>query len=73
MTERAVAGRAFANFSTPAALGGFLALVLPVTLERAVASAGRRRVLWAAAVVAQLVALFASASLTATAALIGAV
>lgn len=73
LLERARGGRAFALFSTPAALGGFLVLTLPVTLVAA-ASADRlaRRLLlaWAALQVGGLVA---TASVTAIAALIGAV
>jgi len=66
------AGRAFAGFSTPAAMGGFLALTLPVTAALAIASSGRRRAGWAALFVLQTAGLLATASVTAAAALVGA-
>jgi O-antigen ligase len=65
--------RAFAAFSTPAALGGFLALAIPVTLGLSVASRGRRRWLWVLLLALQIGGLLSSASATATAALLGAI
>jgi O-antigen ligase len=65
--------RAFGAFSTPAALGGFLALAAPVTLGLAFAARGRRRWLWLGLTALQFGGLLCSASATATAALLGAV
>lgn len=72
LLERAAAGRAFANFSTPAALGGFLALTLPVTVFLANSERSRLRLAWWGLGALQLAGLLATASATATAALIGA-
>ena len=66
-------GRPFASFATPAALGGFLILALPVTVALAWAARGAVRVAWVAAAVCQVGALLAAASATATAALFGSV
>ena len=66
-------GRPFASFATPAALGGFLILALPVTAALARSARGAVRVAWIAAAVCQVAALLAAASATATAALLGAV
>ena len=41
--ERARGGRAFAGFPTPAALGGYLVLILPVTVAAALARKGWER------------------------------
>ena len=71
--ERALRGRAFAAFPTPAALGGFLALSLPPTIGAAVATTGRRRLALAAAAVVQAAGFMAAASATAIVALVGAV
>jgi hypothetical protein len=65
-------GRAFAAFSTPAALGGFVALAIPVTAVLAVRTRGGQRLVWAAALMLQLGGLLSAASATATAALFGA-
>jgi hypothetical protein len=65
-------GRAFAFFATPAALGGFLVMSLPVTVGAAWSQRGRVRVLLAFAAVLQLGGLLASASLGATLGLLGA-
>jgi hypothetical protein len=62
-------GRAFATFATPAALGCFLALSLPVTLFAAVAARGRRRLLLWAAAALQVAGLAATQSATAVGAL----
>ena len=66
-------GRPFASFSTPAALGGFLVLALPVTVALAWAARGTARLAWVAAAACQVGALLAAASATATAALFGSV
>jgi len=66
-------GRAFASFQTPAALGGFLALTLPLAAGEALASTGRRRLAWGALAVLECAALVASASATAAGALLCAV
>jgi O-antigen ligase len=71
--ERVMDGRAFSAFSTPAALGGFLALTLPVTISIAWRSDGRRRLLWGLAVLMQLGGLLAAASATALLSLAAAV
>lgn len=65
-------GRAFAGFSTPAALGGMLGLSLPLTVALAVGARGRVRAAWIAVAVLQLAGLLATASATAAAALLGA-
>jgi hypothetical protein len=66
-------GRAFAAFPTPAALGGFLALALPVTVAAALRSGRRARIpLWSAAAL-QVGGLLCAASATAAAALLGAI
>jgi tetratricopeptide (TPR) repeat protein len=65
-------GRAYAGFPTPAAAGGFLALAIPVTAALAAASAGKRRWLLGAAAALQIAGLVATRSLTAAAALLGA-
>jgi len=66
-------GRAFAFFSTPAAMGGFLALAMPVTIGLALASRpGRGRVLIWIAVLLQGIGLLSTESVTAALALLGA-
>jgi O-antigen ligase len=65
-------GRAFAGFITPAGLGGFLALALPVTVALALESRGARRVAWVIPAALQTAAFLAAASATATVALLGA-
>jgi len=65
-------GRAFAAFATPAALGAYLALVLPVTLGLAAGRRGRLRLLLLALAGIQVVGILCSASGTAVAALLGA-
>jgi hypothetical protein len=65
--------RAFAGFSTPAGLGGLLALAVPVTLGLAIAARGWRRWVWYGVIGAQFGGLLSAASATATAALLGAV
>lgn len=62
-------GRAFGAFATPAALGGFLALVLPVTVGLALARRGRARILLFLVAGLEGAGLLASASATACAAL----
>lgn len=62
-------GRAFAAFSTPAALGGFLAITLPVTVALACQARGRRRAGWIALSALQAAGFWAAASATAVAAL----
>jgi O-antigen ligase len=52
VVARAASGRAFAGFATPAALGGCLALCLPVTIAAALERTGvARRLLYAAAAI----------------------
>jgi O-antigen ligase len=63
-------GRPFATFATPAALGGFLALALPVTVALAWSRRGAARAAWAVVALCQSGALLAAASATATAALL---
>jgi hypothetical protein len=71
--ERASDGRAFAAFPTPAALGGFLALSLPVTFGTALSMTGRSRWFMFAMAAIQGVGLLCSASATAAVALLAAV
>jgi hypothetical protein len=71
--ERAAGGRGFAGFPTPAALGGYLALALPLTLGAAAGRGGRARGLLLALAAVQAAGLLAAASATAGAALLGAV
>ena len=66
-------GRAFASFVTPAALGGFLALALPITCGLAAGARGRSRKLWAAVAALQLIGLLTAASATSVGALFAAV
>ncbi len=63
-------GRAYATFSTPAALGCFLALTMAVTLGLAKADRGRRRVLWSVLLAFQIGGFLAAASATALGALL---
>lgn len=63
------AGRAFAGFATPAALGGFLALTLPLAIGLAAGSRGPRRAAWIVAAALQIAGLTATASVTAVVAL----
>lgn len=72
LLERARGGRAFAAFATPAALGGYLVLCLPVCAVAAFSSRGRTRWLLGIASLLQLAALLASASVTATVAALAA-
>jgi putative inorganic carbon (HCO3(-)) transporter len=67
---RLAEGRAFEPFATPAALGGFLALGLCVTLACALECRGRRRALLLAAVALEGLGLLCAASATALAALL---
>jgi O-antigen ligase len=71
--ERAADGRAFAAFPTPAALGGFLALSLPLTLGTALGRTGRTRWSLMGLAVIQSAGLLAAASATAAASLLIAV
>jgi len=66
-------GRAFAAFATPAALGGYLAMTLPVAIAVAFRVSGLRRLAVGVSCLLQAGALFASASATATVALLAAV
>jgi len=66
-------GRPFGSFATPAALGGFLAMALPVGVGLAISRRGAARKGAAAFVVLACLALAASASATAAAALLAAV
>lgn len=73
LLERARGGRAFAAFATPAALGGYLVLCLPVCVVAGLGATGRTRWLFWGASVLQLGGLVASASATAAAAALGAI
>jgi O-antigen ligase len=66
-------GRAYATFSTPAALGCFLALALPATLGLAAAGRNRARILWILVAVVQAAGFLSASSATALAALLGAI
>lgn len=72
MLIRLTQGRAFAAFSTPAAMGGFLALALPVTVVLVARARGPWRLIWCAALLLQLGGMLAASSATATVALLGA-
>jgi hypothetical protein len=65
-------GRAFASFPTPAALGGFLALVLPITVGLAFRSGRRARIPLFVAAALEVVGLLCAASATAAIGLLGA-
>lgn len=67
--DRVLDGRAFGPFSTPAALGGFLALVLPVTAMLAWRARGRARILPLLAVLLEVAGMICTASATALIAL----
>ncbi|MDH3786154.1 MAG: O-antigen ligase family protein, partial [Acidobacteriota bacterium] len=69
---RAEGGRAFAVFSTPAALGGYLILTLPVTAVLIHGQRGRGRALAVGTFVLQMFGLASAVSATATAALLAA-
>jgi hypothetical protein len=69
---RLAEGRAFAAFPTPAALGGFLVLALPVTVAEAFRAGRRARIALAVAAVLEVAGLLCAASVTAAAALLGA-
>jgi hypothetical protein len=66
-------GRAFASFTTPAALGGYLAMAIPATIGLALCSRGWRRGAWLGAALVGVGAFLAAASATATVALVAAV
>ncbi|UCG76075.1 MAG: O-antigen ligase family protein [Gemmatimonadota bacterium] len=70
--ERLRQGRPFAAFATPASLGGYLALALPITLGLVAEERRIGRVAALAIAFAQLGGLLASGSATAGAALLGA-
>ena len=65
-------GRSFAGFITPAGLGGFLLLSLPLTVSLGLEQRGARRTAWFAAAALQVAAFLAAASATAAGALLGA-
>jgi len=69
VVQRLREGRAFGPFATPAALGGFLSMVLPVTVGLAASRKGIRRVGPTVLAALACVALAASASATAAASL----
>jgi O-antigen ligase len=71
--ERARGGRAFALFETPASLGGYLVIVLPVTVTSALARAGAMRWLLVALAAVQVAGLLTATSATALAAILLAV
>ena len=68
--SRLAEGRAFANFPTPAALGGFLGIALPVTLGLAFRSGRRARIFVLAAGVLEVAGILCAASATAAVALL---
>jgi O-antigen ligase len=70
--ERLGEGRAFAAFPTPAALGGFLAIALPVTVAYALRSGRRARIALLVAAALETAGLVCAASATAAGALLGA-
>jgi hypothetical protein len=70
LMNRIEEGRAFASFTTPAGLAGYLALALPLTVGLAIEVRGRSRWLALTAASLQLAGLFSAASATATAALL---
>jgi len=72
LLERAGSGRAFAGFPTPAALGGYLILVLPVTASFCLEGRRAGRLAALAAVSVQLAGLLATVSVTALLAILGA-
>ena len=72
LLERARAGRVSAWFPTPAALGGYLVISLPVTLAGVFGLRGRLRWVLLALAVLQVAALIGAQSVSATAALLGA-
>jgi O-antigen ligase len=63
--DRVLDGRAFGAFSTPAALGGFMTLVLPITLVLAWHAGRRQRALLVVAALLQVAGLISAASATA--------
>jgi hypothetical protein len=69
VVARLESARAFGAFATPAALGGFLALTLPITVALAFASRGRRRAAWTGLALLEIAGLLAAASATAAGAL----
>ena len=69
---RARSGRAFAGFPTPAALGGCLALILPVTVGAALERPGARRAAWLALAGLEACGLVATRSATAAGGLVAA-
>jgi len=73
LIERLRQGRAFGPFATPAALGGFLSMVLPITVGLAASCRGVRRIGPVLLALLECMALAASASVTAAAALVTAV
>jgi hypothetical protein len=66
-------GRAFATFATPAALGGYLALTLPVTVGMGLARRGKARVVLLTGAGVMGVGMFVTLSVTAVGALVGAI
>jgi len=70
IVERARAGRAFALFPTPAALGGYLVLVLPLTATLALARRGWARRLLLGSAALQIGGLLAASSATALGAIV---
>jgi len=70
---RLSSGRAFAMFATPAALGGFLALALPVAVGMGLGKRGKARVALLSAAGIMAAGMLATVSVTAIGALAGAV
>ncbi len=65
-------GRAFAAFATPAALGGFLSLAIPVTVALALQAGRRARIALFVAAAIEIGGLLCAASMTAVGALLAA-
>jgi len=71
--SRLSSGRAFAMFATPAALGGYLALALPVTVAIGLGRKGKARIALLSGALVMAAGMLATFSVTALAALVGAV
>jgi O-antigen ligase len=65
-------GRAFATFATPAALGGYLALALPVSVGMGLGRRGRARIVLLTGAGVMVVGMLVTVSVTAVGALVGA-
>ncbi len=72
LVQRALEGRAFALFPTPAALAGFLGLTVPMLAGAAIAGRGRLRFALGFATIIGLAGILATRSVTGAGALLGA-